>query len=76
MTTAFAIAIVAVAISRGVVGISVRSRKAAGEKRQADSDGGTTMMTADSGTGRSPKDGSNTDIGGSDSGGDGGGGGD
>ena len=76
MTTAFAIAILAVAISLGVVGISVRSRKAAAAKRQTDSDGGTTMLTADSGTERSPKDGSNTDIRGNDSGSDGGGGGD
>ena len=76
MTSAFVIAMFAVATSLGVVGISVRSRKAAGTKRQADSDGGTVLMNSDSDTERSPKDGSNTDIGGSDSGGDGGGGGD
>ena len=76
MTTAFAIAMLAVAVSLGAVVMSTRSRKAAPAKRQTDSDGGTTMMTADSGTDRSPKDGNNTDIGGNDSGGDGGGGGD
>lgn len=76
MTTAFAITMLAVAVSLGAVVMSTRSRKAAAAKPQTDSDGGTTMMTADSVTECSPKDGSNTDIGGSDSGGDGGGGGD
>ena len=76
MTSAFVIAMFAVAISLGMVGISVRSRKAAAAKRQTDGDGGTTMMTADSVTERTPKDWSNTDIGGSDSGGNGGGGAD
>ena len=73
MTSAFVIAMFAVAISLGVVGISLRSRKAAGAKRQADSDGGIVLMNSDSGAERSPKDWSNTDGGGSDSGGDGGG---
>ena len=76
MTSAFAIAMLAVAVSLGAVVMSTRSRKAAAATRQTDSDGGTTMMIADSGTERSPEVGRNTDIGGSDSGGDGGGGGD
>ena len=75
MTTAFAIAMLAVAVSLGAVVMSTRSRKAAPAKRQTDSDGGTTMMTADSGTDRSPKDGGSSDAG-CDGGGDGGGGGD
>ena len=72
MTTAFAMAMFAVAVSLGAVFISTRSSKAAAAKRQGDSDSSTTMIASDSGADCSPGDGGSSDAG-CDGGGDGGG---
>ena len=75
MTTAFTMAMFAVAVSLGAVFISIRSSKAAASKRQGDSDSGATMIATDSGADCSPGDVGSSDAG-CDGGGDGGGGGD
>jgi hypothetical protein len=73
MSTAVSIALLAVAISLFAVFSNVRSKKTAVSKRQRDSDGGTTMMASDGGSGCSPGNAGGSDAG---CGGDGGGGGD
>ena len=78
MTTAFTMAMFAVAVSLGAVFISMRSSKANADKRQGVSDSGTIMMASDGGADCSPGDGGGSDAGcdsgGGDGGGDGGGG--
>lgn len=65
MTTAFTMAMFAVAVSLGAVFISIRSSKASAAKRHgdSDSDSGTTIMASDGGADCSPGDGGGSDAG-------------